>query len=28
MSVPVVLLMLGFVLFLGYPAIVRVLQGI
>jgi Flp pilus assembly protein TadB len=28
MSVPVVLLMLGFVVFLGYPAIVRVLQGI
>lgn len=28
MSVPVVLLMLGFVIFLGYPAIVRVLQGI
>jgi Flp pilus assembly protein TadB len=28
MSLPVVLLMLGFVVFLGYPAIVRVLQGI
>lgn len=28
MSVPVVLLMLGFVVFLGYPAIVRVLEGI
>jgi Flp pilus assembly protein TadB len=28
MSVPVVLLMLGFVVFLGYPSIVRVLQGI
>jgi len=28
MSIPVVLLMLGFVIFLGYPAIVRVLQGI
>lgn len=28
MSVPVVLLMLGFVVFLGYPAIFRVLQGI
>ncbi|MGH9153142.1 MAG: type II secretion system F family protein [Acidimicrobiales bacterium] len=28
MSVPVVLLMFGFVVFLGYPAIVRVLEGI
>lgn len=28
MSIPVVLLMLGFVVFLGYPSIVRVLQGI
>jgi Flp pilus assembly protein TadB len=28
MSVPVVVLMLGFVVFLGYPAMVRVLQGI
>lgn len=28
MSVPVVLLMFGFVVFLGYPAIARVLQGL
>src|SRR3546814_7918519 len=28
MSLPVVLLMFGFVIFLGYPAVDRVLQGI
>jgi tight adherence protein C len=28
MSIPVVLLMFGFVVFLGYPAIVRVLEGL
>ena len=28
MSLPVILLLFGFVLFIGYPAIARVLEGI
>jgi tight adherence protein C len=28
MSLPIVVLMAGFVVFLGYPAVMRVMQGI